>query len=358
MPPVLNIDLSAIRKNAEILLAKCRSFGVEPYAVIKGYNAMPEITQVLVEAGYGTLASSRLHHLYSVKESGLNVSTLGLRVPMLSEAEDVVKACDISLNSERRTLRALDEAAGAAGLRHKVILMRDLGDLREGVMTQGELIELALLAEKLPNLVLYGIGTNLTCYGSVMPTAENLSVLAADAERIEKELGRPLDVVSGGETSTLPLMMRGELPRKINNLRIGEANIVPCDLTGHWNCRIEGLSNRTLTLEAEIIEIGSKPTHPIGKLDVNCFGGIGHYCDNGVRRRALLAIGAFDVGDVFKLIPEDPNIKILGGSSDHLIVDIEDCAREYRLGQTLLFTMHYQAMLFVTSHDFIRKRCV
>ncbi|MDY2984561.1 MAG: hypothetical protein SOR75_04435, partial [Synergistes jonesii] len=122
--PLLEIDRNVIRRNAGILLSECRKRGVEPFAVLKGFNAIPEIRDALLEAGYSTLASSRLPHLAAVKEAGLPVKTLGLRIPMLSEATDVVKLCDISLDSEIETMRALDRAAESAGVVHNVILMR------------------------------------------------------------------------------------------------------------------------------------------------------------------------------------------------------------------------------------------
>lgn len=356
---MLEIDRDVIRRNAGIILRECRKRGVEPFAVVKGFNAIPEITAALAEAGYKTLASSRLQHLAAVKEAALPVKTLGLRLPMLSEVPDVVRLCDISLNSEPETLRALNSASGDAGKVHNVILMRDLGDLREGIFDRAEFVRTAVYIEReLKNLRLYGTGTNLTCYGSVIPTRENLSQLADDTEEIEAAIGRKLEVVSGGGTSSIPLMMSGAMPEKINNLRIGEANILSCDLAGYWQCPIEGMSNRSFVLKAEIIEIGEKPTHPVGKLGMNCFGEHPHYEDRGVRRRALLALGAFDVADAGKLIPDDQGVKILGASSDHMIIDIHESTRGYRLGDVVSFTLKYQAMLFSTECALIEKQFI
>ncbi|MBR4400699.1 MAG: alanine/ornithine racemase family PLP-dependent enzyme [Synergistes sp.] len=357
--PLLEIDINVIRRNAAAILRECRKRGIEPFAVVKGFNAIPEVMAAMADAGYKTLASSRLQHLAAAKDAGLPVKTLGLRIPMLSEVDDVVRICDISLNSQAETLRALDRASEAAGRVHNVILMKDLGDLREGIFDSGEFIKTAVYIEReLRNLHLYGTGTNLTCYGSVIPTNENLSMLAEDTVKIEEAIGRRLEVVSGGGTSSIPLMMSGEMPKKINNLRIGEANALSCDLAGYWQCPIEGLSNRSFVLKAEIIEIGEKPTHPIGKLGINCFGDIPHYEDRGVRRRALLALGAFDVADPGKLIPDDPGIKVLGASSDHMIIDIHDSKCSYKLGDIVSFTLRYQAMLFSTECPCVEKRII
>lgn len=354
--PLLEINVKIIHQNASILLRECKKNGIETFAVIKGFNALPPIVKTLADAGYKTFASSRLPHLAAVKEMGLDAATLDLRIPMPSEAGEVVKYCDISLNSELETLKALDASAQQAGCVHKIILMRDLGDLREGIFDRNEFIETALYTEhRLKNLHLLGIGANLTCYGSVVPTKENMAELAENAAAIEQRIGRKLEIVSGGNTTSVPLMMRGAMPRGINNLRIGEALAVPCDLAGLWKCPIEGLSNRGFVLKAEIIELGAKPTYPIGELGRNCFGSQCSYEDRGVRRRALLALGAFDVGDYAKLIPDDHGVRILGASSDHMVVDIEESEKDYRLGDVMSFTLHYQAMLFTTANPLIEK---
>lgn len=139
------------------------------------------------------------------------------------------------------------------------------------------------------------------------------------------------------------------MPDKINQLRIGEAIVVPYDLINNWKCDIEGLSNDSFILKAEIIETSTKPTYPIGILGRNCFGKIGNYEDDGVRRRAILAMGNFDVGDCMTLVPKDKNIKILGASSDHTIIDIENCVNKYSVGDIVEFNIRYQSMLFSTN---------
>jgi len=145
------------------------------------------------------------------------------------------------------------------------------------------------------------------------------------------------------------------MPKGINNLRIGEALMLTSELETSYNCKIEGLSTDTLILKAEIIEINEKPTHPIGELGVNCFGNCPTYVDRGIRKRAILAMGAFDYGNWEKLIPRDKGIEILGASSDHTIIDIQDSEKNYKLGDIIEFTLRYQAMLFTTSNNLITK---
>jgi len=357
--PLLEIDTEAAYENARILRERCLAKGVEPTAVIKGYNAHSGIVEAQLKAGYQRLASSRLPHLQWVKEQGWDVRTMALRIPMLSEISELVTVADYSLESEAAALRAIDAEAARQGKVHKAILMRDLGDLREGLIDPERLYALAEVVEKeLPHVELAGVGTNLTCYGSVIPTAENLSELVADAREIERRIGRRLEIVSGGSTSSLPLVIKGGLPEGVNDLRIGEALAVPCDLLDYWGCDVPGLSNRVLLLKAEIVEYGEKPTMPRGDRGANGFGSYRAYEDRGIRRRALLAIGVFDVGDYEKLLPCDPGVQVLGGSSDHLIVDLHDSSREYALGGVVEFELCYKSMLFTTGNPLIRKTVV
>ena len=157
--PTLEIHRDIIARNAGIMLSLCRERGIEPAAAVKGFNAIDEITDVIVETGFGTIASSRLPHLERVRRRGYPARTMMLRLPMLSEIASVIDLCDVSLNSEPETLRALDEEAARRGRRHGVILMRDLGDLREGIINPADLIELACRVERdFQNLDLMGLG--------------------------------------------------------------------------------------------------------------------------------------------------------------------------------------------------------
>jgi predicted amino acid racemase len=54
---------------------------------------------------------------------------------------------------------------------HKIIIMIEMGDLREGVMGE-ELIEFGHILS-LPNIQIRGIGTNLNCLSGIMPTKTN-----------------------------------------------------------------------------------------------------------------------------------------------------------------------------------------
>jgi predicted amino acid racemase len=357
--PVLEIRADLIRQNASAVRGACLKAGIDPTAVIKGYNALDGVTEALLDAGYKSFASSRIPHLKRLKDRGYPVSAMALRIPMPSEAEYVVEYADVSLNSEIETVRLLDEEARRRDKIHDVILMRDLGDLREGIIDGDIFAETAYKIEKsCDNINLLGIGANLSCYGSVIPTVKNLSELAAGAKKIESSIGRRLDVVSGGGSTSLYLVTNGTMPEGINNLRIGAANLLRSEARGISDADLPGLRDDAFLLKAEIIEIGEKPTHPIGRLGLDCFLNVKKYEDRGVRRRALLAIGAFDVCDHEKLVPLDEGVTLLGCSSDHMIADIHDSKRDYRLGDSISMLPLYQAILFTTANDLVEKRII
>ena len=115
--------------------------------VVKGATGIAECIEVFAKGGATQIASSRLEQLETAKKLDTGLPLMLIRIPMMSEAADAVRLADISLNSEITVLRELDRQAGIAGKRHGVILMADLGDLREGFWDRTELIDAAAEVE-------------------------------------------------------------------------------------------------------------------------------------------------------------------------------------------------------------------
>jgi len=356
MYPVLEINLKKIRNNAEIIRKFCGKRGVEVAGVVKGAEALLPVVSAFLEGGVSCLADSRMNHILKMRKCGIDAKVLLLRIPMMSEVDELVCNVDISLNSEPRVLQEIQHACERNGRHHGVVLMADLGDLREGFFEEDELIEAALVVEnKLDRVRLKGIGTNLGCYGSVAPTSENLGRLVAIAEKIEKKIGRRLEIISGGATSSLKPLADGKMPERINQLRIGEEILCARDMEEYFDCRIEGLQKDAFVLKAEVVEVRTKPTHPIGDMMVNAFGEKPVFEDKGKRKRALLAVGRADFGQPDKLIPKLEGAFVLGASSDHLILDIEDCREDVETGDVLSFGLYYGPTLFLCGSDSVRK---
>ncbi|WEV71803.1 alanine/ornithine racemase family PLP-dependent enzyme [Bifidobacterium sp. ESL0790] len=355
--PQLTVNLTKLRENVKTVLGLCSENGIDVAVVIKGANGLMPIVSAYRDAGAKTIASSRLPQLEAVRDMWPDQQTLDLRIPMQSELQEMVDCADISLESELETLKMLDELCVSQNRTHRVILMVDLGDLREGFFKEEDLYEAANFVEKSKGLVLEGIGTNLGCYGSIEPDETNLGRLCELAEHIEGEIGRKLNVVSGGASTSLTLLTHHTMPKGINHLRIGD-NILLRDMEYYFDYKLPGLNGDAFTLQAEIVEKREKPTYPIGHISVDAFGNTPEYVDEGIRTRGLLAVGRQDIGDMTKLHPIDKRIKIYGGSSDHTIIDLTDCKDDYQLGDTVDFTLEYENVLYSTGSPYIHKNYV
>lgn len=348
--PRVTVDLSKLRNNVDEILKRCKAENIQVAGVIKGCTGLPRCAQVFADGGCSFVASSRLEQIQDAKDHGVDKPFMLIRIPMKSEIPDAIRLTDISLNSEVETLKMLDAEAGRQGKKHKVILMIDLGDLREGFWDKDELLTAALMVEReLPHLELAGVGTNLGCYGSINATADKLNELIADAEMIEEKIGRELEYIAGGATTSIPRLLEGDMPQRINLLRIGEGIILGKDLRDLWGYDMSFLYQDVFTLEAEIIELKDKPSHPVGEIMFDAFGFQQEYEDRGIRKRALLALGKVDYAFPDMIYPLDKGVEILGASSDHTIIDVEDAERELKVGDTMKFNLCYATIVYATN---------
>ena len=272
--PQLEIDLSALRSNAQHIVRRCHDRHIRVCGVVKGADGLPEVARTLRQCGADELGTSRLEQVEKCRAAGIGGPWLLIRIPGLTELPDVVRLCETSLQSERVTLDALEEECVLQGKTHRVIVMADLGDLREGFWDKDEMVDVCVHVEReLPHVVLAGIGVNLTCYGSTKPTPEKMQELLAIADRIERRIGRKLEIVSGGATSSYTLVHWDTMPERINHLRIGEAILLGKDLQADWGIRdMDYLRMDTFTLRAEVVEVRDKPTYPIGEFAIDAFG--------------------------------------------------------------------------------------
>lgn len=354
--PQLEFDLALLRSNADAVISRCRGMGIRVCGVIKGVDGMPEAARVLHAAGAAELGTSRLEQVAKCRAAGVPGPWLLIRIPGLTELPDVVALCETSLQSEWPTLLALEEECLRQNKTHRVIVMTDLGDLREGFWDKKELVDVCERVERdLPHVQLAGIGVNLTCYGSTKPTPEKMNELVGLARQVEQRIGRKLEIVSGGATSSFTLVHWGTMPAGVNHLRIGEAILLGKDLQVDWGIRdMDYLRMDALTLRAEVVEVKDKPTYPIGEFAIDAFGRKPVYEDRGIRRRAILALGRADVGELESLIPREPGLTVIGGSSDHCIVDVEDCPRRLQVGNIVEFSLCYSHMLYATARSDMR----
>ena len=349
--PLVEMDLKKLRHNIDEVVGRCAAAGINVAGVIKGCNGIPKATEQFKLGGCAQIATSRLEQIEDAKEYGIQGPFMLIRIPMLTEISRLVELADYSLQSELSVIDAVNEECRKQGKTHKVVVMADLGDLREGFWDKKELMDVCLHIEKeLDCIELAGVGTNVGCYGSVKPTPEKLGELAEAARLVEEAIGRKLEIVSGGATSSFTLVHEGTMPEGINHLRIGEGILLARDLQTDWGYKdMDYLRMDVFTLKAAVIEVKDKPSHPVGEIFMDAFGNFPTYTDRGIRRRALLAIGKVDLGDIEKLLPRARGIEVLGGSSDHTILDIEDNKDNIKVGDILEFDLNYTTMVFLTG---------
>ena len=347
--PQLRIDLEKFVRNAVHLSELLKGKGIGFHFVTKCFCAYEPMVHALADAGFRDFADSRLENLEALKR--YTRSALLVRMPMISEASDVVCLADISLNSELDTIRALSDAALAQGRVHGVVLMVELGDLREGVMPEDvpEIVDRIL---GLKGVRLSGVGVNFNCYGGVIPDREKLERLVGIVREEQRRHGIELDCVSGGNSGSLYLLLNGDMPEGINHLRIGEALLLGRDTS--FGRPIPNLSPDVFSLSCELIECKTKPSLPTGQRGLNAAGELPCFEDRGMIRRAILAIGGQDVA-VSGLGPLISGVDFLGNSSDHAIFDVTHAEREVQVGDTLEFSTTYRALNTLFTSKYVHK---
>lgn len=347
--PLLRINLRKLRKNTQTIVNLCEKRNIKVVGVTKVFCGIPEIAQAMVKGGVEILGDSRIKNLKKLQH--IPVFKMLIRIPMISEVEEVIKYADISLNSEIDTIKSLSEEAKKHKKVHEIILMVDLGDLREGMLKE-DVIPAVEQIVKLEGIKLRGVGTNLTCYGSVIPTPDILEELVEIKNSINKKFDLNVDIVSGGNSSSLYLVQNGLIPKGITQLRIGEAIVLGRETA--FGDRIPHTYDDVFTLETQIIELKEKPSYPRGILGVNAFGERPVYVDRGIMKRAILAIGRQDV-NMGDLIPIDSTIELIGASSDHLIVNVTNSPYPYKVGDIIKFKLTYGGILSCCTSEYVEK---
>lgn len=350
--PQVIVDLAIIEANARAITQTCAAQGIEVFGVTKGTCGMPQVARAMLRGGVTGIGESRFENIRRLRASGINCPMLLLRSSPLSMADEVVRYVDISLNSELHIIQALSNAAAQRGKIHDVILMLDLGDLREGIWPDDleATIEQVL---KMRGVRMVGLGTNLLCLSAVKPTRKNLGKLADYARQVEQQFGLKLRYVSGGNSGSLPLLLEEGLPQGINHLRIGEA-ILQGGRDTFYDQPWSALNRDAFILQGELLEVKRKPSLPIGETAVDAFGNTPTFVDRGERLRGILNIGREDVSPEH-LLPINPNLELIGASSDHLIVDIEAVTPPLQVGETVSFHMSYPALLAAMTSEYVRK---
>ena len=349
--PRVTLDLDKIEHNARTMVGFFRAHDIAVCGVTKATCGHPEVARAMLRGGVSMIADSRLENIRRLQAAGLDTDYMLLRMPPLSAAADVIDTVDISLQSEPDVLGAISSAAQQRGRIHDVILMVDLGDLREGVWPD-RLPALVRSALELPGILIKGIGSNLACFSGVLPSETNLHRLATLASEVETMIGHALDWISGINSSGLELTAAGKMHPRMNQARLGEAILLGRETTRRkaWPDTFQD----AFVIQAEVLELQSKPSRPLGDRSEDAFGELPRFEDRGEELRALLNLGRQDV-DVTGLRPLAPGVEILGASSDYLVVDVSAAASPIQVGDELTFLPNYSALLAAMTSEYVKK---
>lgn len=352
--PCLSVDLDAVEHNARAIVGLCAEHGIAVTGVTKGVCGNAEIAKAMLRGGVASLADSRLENIARLHAGGVEAPITLLRLPPLSGVEEVVALVGASLNSELEVVAGLSKAALRDGVVHDVIVMVDLGDLREGVWPD-DVVPFVRGIRELSGIRVTGLGANLACLGGVVPSTDNMNRLVALAEEVERAFGLEFALISGVNSSGLELIAAGGMPARVNHGRIGEAILLGRE-TVH---RRPWPSTRqdAFVLRAEVLECKLKPSVPVGETAEDAFGQRPAFEDRGERLRALLNVGREDI-DVGGLTPLDPGVTILGASSGYLIADVTDAGTAVKVGHELAFHPNYGALLAAMTSEYVKKRLI
>lgn len=348
--PRIEIDLGKIEHNTRVLVGRLDARGIAVRGVTKATLGSPDVAAAMLRGGAVGLGDSRVENLARLTGTGLagvSVSRTLIRSPMLSQAGRVVRVATTSLNIEQAVIHALDRAATRAGLRHSVILMIELGDLREGIaVTDADAAVRVVLG--CGSLDLLGLGANLACQNGVVPDDDNMGMLDWVVEQAEATHDLRLPLVSGGNSANLDWALTTERLGRTNELRLGESILLGTEPLRRTV--IPGLHTDAFTLVGEAIEAGEKPVQPWGTRAQAAYGEPRTRTGRGSRRQAIIALGRQDT-DLDGLTPPT-GITVLGMSSDHLVLDTGD--QRVSVGDEIRFGLDYSALVRTMTSPFVR----
>lgn len=344
--PRLAIDLGKIEHNSRSLVARLAKSRISVTGVTKSILGDHEIAAALLGAGISGLGDSRIENIEGMRRAGIRSEITLIRTPMLSQVDRVVRQADISFNSELDIIAALSSVAQKSNKTHGVVLMVELGDLREGIMPD-DILKTVEAMLGLPNIVFKGIGANLACLSGISPEEANMAAMSELADSIDAKFGPITDIVSGGNSANIEWALSGAETGRINNLRLGEAILFGREALHRQP--IDGLHQDAIELVAEVIEAKIKPSLPWGVIAQNAFGEINRPSDRGLTSRVIVAIGRQDIDPIG--ISPPAGHKIIGTSSDHLVLDVG--GNHVCVGDEITFQINYSAFLRAMTSPFV-----
>ena len=309
----------------------------------------------VLKLGINQICDSRLTNLKNVKLINDKIQTIYIKPPASRDIANIIKYADISVNTEISTIKSLSRVAKKYNKVHKIFIMIEMGELREGVL-RNDFIKFYEKVFKLENIEVIGIGTNFSCLYGVLPNVDKLIQLSLYEQLVEAKFDKEIPYVSGGSSVVIPLLISKILPRGINHFRVGETFFLGTDV--YNNSNIEGMELDIFKLYVEIIELTKKSTIPSGNLGTNVDGKSFEFDSDELGKksiRAIINLGLLDV-DEKHIWPVDKNIEFVGASSDMIVIDLKDNPKRYKVGDLLEFNMDYMGILRLMNSKYIKKK--
>jgi predicted amino acid racemase len=351
------IDLNALRHNMQVVGSMMEHQAANWSVVTKSLCGHQDTIRALHFLGARSIADSRIGNLRHASEAAPELEKWYLRLPHLSAVPEVVRHANVSLNSEMEIIEALGREALRQERSHHIVIMIELGDLREGILP-GSLIKFYEAVFEVPGVEVLGIGAQVGCLAGAVPNVDQVAQLLLYRELLELKFARKLPIISAGSSNFLPLVLENKIPRGVNHYRIGEALFLGTDLVAGGT--IPGFRDDVVTLEGEIAEVKEKSLIPTGEIGATTpFDSLTPITDLPNRPgqrgyRALVPLGNIDT-DVAGLTPLNQQFQIAGASSDLTVVNLGEEPGGLRVGDTIAFRPNYAAFVRLMSSPYLAK---
>lgn len=351
---IIQLDSNKLKHNYKRLALLFQRKEIHWSAVTKVLCGNETFLREVLKLNPTQVCDSRVSNLKMIKKIAPEVETIYIKPTPKRSVKSVVQYADISINTNITTIKALSEEAQRQNKIHKILIMIELGELREGVLREN-LIRFYEEVFQLKNIEIIGLGANLSCLYGVLPNADKLIQLSLYKQLIEAKFNQTIPFVSGGSSVTLPLLLNRSLPKGINHFRIGESLFMGTNVYEDKPTKL--LKQDVLTLKAEIIELKQKPIVPEGDFGTNLEGKTFEFDTENIGKssyRAILDLGILDV-DRTNIFPKDKDIAFFGASSDMIVLDLKDNPKNYKVGDYIEFSLNYMGALRIMNSDYIEK---
>lgn len=346
--PRILVDLEKLEDNSRAICDLARDRGISVAAVTKATCGDPRVARAMLKGGADLLADSRLDNIKRMKKAGIGCPMMLLRSPMPSETDDVVEHVDMSINTDPGVISDLSRKAISSNRVHGVILMVEMGDLREGV-PRDRVSDLVTSVLGMEGVELLGIGMNLACFAGVVPTRDKIDGFEQLVTELESTLGHSFEMISGGNSANIPLLLKKDHGNRINNLRIGEGILLGLETVNRT--AIPNTHQDAFIVQGELIEVYEKHSVPDGQISQNAYGETPTFPDRGIFARGIVALGRQDV-KIDGLRPVNGELEILGGSSDHILVRV---GPEASAGDVISFIPNYGSLVSAFTSGYVKK---